>query len=426
MNDSATKSDFLFDHIPKTGGTSMRAVFDHIFGPDQVSPHVYGRSEAWALHRFSEYKVIAGHFVPQSPPNENEFPHGRARITILRHPIDRAVSEYYYVRHDFPWLNRLASTSAKSQNLLEFLKIREEDRDPEVSNFMTKHFAAMLSGAATDDGHLLALAKQALAQFDIVGLYEQFVDTVDLFCCQFFLPPVAEIPRVNVTSSRVAAGELDKPTGDKLTELNRLDIQLYEFAQTLFQNKKRGIFHQFIRQNQSNVTSPLSTNGRAAASAPQPPLLVGEAFGDREVEICETRILGKLSGTNVITSGEETTICVRIISHTDLPDLTIGIQISAADGKIAYGVNTYLLDANRPVASGGVYEITFSFPANFYMDQYFVTAAAHTGETHLDRCFHWVDYIAAFEIVGDRYVQPVRHPSLETKIEWLERAETIK
>ena len=36
---------FLFDHLPKTGGTAFRTLLEEFFGRENVSPHLDGRSE---------------------------------------------------------------------------------------------------------------------------------------------------------------------------------------------------------------------------------------------------------------------------------------------------------------------------------------------------------------------------------------------
>src|ERR1700730_5412267 len=88
---------FLFDHLPKTGGTAFRSVLEDIFGRENVTQHLEGRSEIWAVQRFSGIGLIAGHFLSLIPGEDRWF--GRVRLTLLRDPIDRSVSEYFYWRH---------------------------------------------------------------------------------------------------------------------------------------------------------------------------------------------------------------------------------------------------------------------------------------------------------------------------------------
>src|SRR5207253_2825369 len=172
---------FLFDHLPKTGGTAFRVVLETIFGPKNVSPWVSGRSEAWAAQRYADYRVITGHF--HSPIPGHGTANDRARITILREPIERLVSEYYYYRNDVgrvEW-NKLA-VLAKDHDLFGYAESLAARRDAAISNFYSRRFASQLSRLLWSDRKVLSLAKEALSRYAFVGIQEQFVDSVDVFC----------------------------------------------------------------------------------------------------------------------------------------------------------------------------------------------------------------------------------------------------
>jgi hypothetical protein len=55
---------FLFDHIPKTTGTTLRAVFSELLDAEQVSPPVTGRSDLWAMRHSEPYlsNFMTNHF----------------------------------------------------------------------------------------------------------------------------------------------------------------------------------------------------------------------------------------------------------------------------------------------------------------------------------------------------------------------------
>ena len=407
---------FLFDHLPKTGGTAFRIVLESIFGTENVSPWVSGRSELWAAQRFADYAVITGHF--HSPIPGVGTVNDRARITLLRDPIDRLVSQYYYYRNDVgrdEW-NKLAIL-AKDHDLYDYARLLEENRDMAISNFYCRRFASQLSRLLWSNRKVLSLAKKAVSRYDFVGIQEQLVDSVDIFCCKFGLPPVAEVPRSNITSSRARLYDLDRRTYDKLVNLNRMDIELYEFALDRFQGEKRKIL-----QNASGFDPVPPLSNAAYAKAAEGEGYTPDSFGDRTVEICNTSIIGLASGDSVVRPGEEMVIRLMLAAHADVSDLTVGIEISDELGEIVFGTNTYLLGQSRSVFSGQSCVITFSFMANMKHGRYFLGAALHTGATHAEQCFHWCDRLATFDVMDETAADFVGYCRLVPTIEWHDAA----
>jgi hypothetical protein len=410
----ASDRKFIFDHVPKTGGTAFKTVLEQIFGVENVSPVVSGRSELWAEQTYADYRVITGHF--HSPIPVDRTKRRRARITILRDPIDRAISEYYYYRNDVErveW-NKLA-VLAKDHDLYGYIKLLEANRDVAISNFYSRRFAGQMSRQLWSGRRVLELAKSALARYDFVGIQEQFTDSVDLFCCQFGLPPVPDTPRVNATSSRETRLDLDRRTREQLIRMNQLDIELYEFALHNFAGQKRAIFHTFAGPGKPRSTpADLDAWAEARQSAAENP----ESFGDRSVEFCGAEVSGKLSETNVLRSAEEATLRLAFKAHIDVPALTVGIEMSDELGEIVFGTNTYLMGECQPVSAGQTYEVSFTFAANLRHGRYSVGASLHTGATHEDRCFDWRDRLTAFDVVDEAAPVFVGYCRLQPRIHW--------
>src|SRR5579871_2749825 len=237
---------FLFDHLPKTGGTAFRTVLEQIFGRENVTPHLEGRSEIWAIQRFWTTRLISGHFLSLIPWDGRWS--NRVRLTLLRHPIDRAISEYFYWRHhagDGGVADKLGEW-AQRYDIAEFFKARADSEEAGVVNFCAMHFASKVSRNLGDKQRTLALAMRSLDSYDFVGIYEHLRDSVDVFCCQFRLPPVEEIPRVNVTSSRIGVADLDSRSLDQIVAMNDLDMQLYDWARENFETKRQKLFRELV------------------------------------------------------------------------------------------------------------------------------------------------------------------------------------
>jgi hypothetical protein len=431
---------FLFDHLPKTGGTAFRTVLERQFGPENVTPHLEGRSEIWAVQRFSGARLISGHFLSLIPGHERLF--GRVRVTLLRHPIDRAISEYFYWRHhagEGGVADKLGEWAQK-YGIGDFFKAREKSDETGAVNFCANHFASRISRDLGDKKRTLALAMKSLKSYDFIGIYEHLHDTVDMFCWQYRLPPVKEIPRVNVTADRVRVADLDSRTFDQLVAMHDLDMQLYDFALQIFETKKRKMFRELLeRRNRrrewnlgksKNDTAPGSAAIEEATESERDDdlsprsrvLRKHESFGTKEVEIVSAQVIGSRSGSREVAPGEQVALSISISAHADVPNLTIGFDVSDAYGEVVFGTNTYLRGAVKSVRAGCDYDIVFRFKANLNRGRYSVGASLHTGANHTDRCFHWHDQVTEFDVVQLEEPDFIGYCRLEPTIEWWDHA----
>ncbi|HEX3431007.1 MAG TPA: Wzt carbohydrate-binding domain-containing protein [Rhizomicrobium sp.] len=430
------KRKFLFDHLPKTGGTAFRTVLEQIFGRENVTAHLEGRSEIWAVQRFSGAQLISGHFLSLLPGEERWF--GRVRLTLMRHPVDRAISEYFYWRQharEGGVADKLAEW-AQRFDIAEYFRARTDSGEAGAVNFYAKHFASRVSRNLGEKERTLALAMKSLKSYDFIGIYEHLRDSVDMFCWQFRLPPVDDVPRINVTSSRIRVADLDSLTLDQLIAMNDLDMQLYECALHMFEAKKRDMFREMVaarsraKEPQSQVpTMPRApeqsagepAGGNAFAFAENPRVLrKHESFGTKEVEIVAAQVIGAESGSREVAPGEQVALWISISAHADVENLTVGFDISDGFGEVVFGTNTYLHGAIKSVRAGCDYDVAFRFNANLNRGRYSVGAALHTGADHTDHCFHWQDHVAEFDVVQLGEPDFVGYCRLEPEIEWHE------
>jgi Wzt-like putative exopolysaccharide export protein/sulfotransferase famil protein len=433
---------FLFDHLPKTGGTAFRTVLEELFGPENVTPHLEGRSEIWAVQRFAGARLISGHFLSLIPGDNQWF--GRIRLTLLRDPIDRAVSEYFYWRHhasEGGVADKLGEWAQK-YGIGDFFKAREESDETGAVNFYAKHFASRISRDLGDSKRTLALAMKSLKSYDFIGIYEHLHDSVDMFCWQYGLPPVKAIPHVNVTAQRVRVADLDSRTFDQLVGMNDLDMQLYDFALQIFETRKRRMFRELLerRDRRNGWKFGRSHDDAAPASAAIENEEVGEneakrdltqrsrtlrkheSFGTREVEIVAAQVIGSRSGNHEVAPGEPVALSISISAHADVPNLTVGFDVSDAYGEVVFGTNTYQRGAVKSVRKDCDYDIVFRFKANLNRGRYSVGASLHTGANHTDRCFHWRDHATEFDVVQLGEPDFIGYCRLEPTIEWWDHA----
>jgi hypothetical protein len=223
----------IFVHIPKTAGTTLARIIARQYPPRArmlVERHDEGVREFQALPeaRRAEIRLLRGH-IPYGL--HADCPRPATYFTLLREPIDRLVSYYYFVqREPQHYLHDYANTPGMT------LKRYVEDR---VSLQMANMQTRLISGVWTDPGYgecdrgTLATAKRNLERhFSVVGLTERFDETLLLLKRTLGWRNVFYV-RHNVTRGRPRRASLDAETLAVLCASNQLDLELYEHAKAL-------------------------------------------------------------------------------------------------------------------------------------------------------------------------------------------------
>jgi hypothetical protein len=223
---------YIFNHIPKCGGLSYRALLEEILGRERVEHISINLEEEYHPNPddYRQYTMLMGHFGVRW--NEIVGP-GRRWLTALREPIDRVVSTYYYWRHnapvstESPWLYM-----AQTMSLDEFIRSGHYTVLQGIENAQTWQLADDLRRRyrTVPERDALAAAKQNLDEFDFVGIYEEFGRSVKGLCDYLGVAGPSSIPRVNVTAKRPAVSELSPATVAAIAELNMADMELYQYA----------------------------------------------------------------------------------------------------------------------------------------------------------------------------------------------------
>jgi hypothetical protein len=394
----------LFDHIPKTGGSALHAVFIKWYGSDQTSPQLKGLWLRDALLKYHNINVISGHLRFQ--PGDM-LPQNRLKISIVRDPIDRALSSYFFNRNHVSGTYARDVELAKTFEIDKFFFLDDPIVDSGFSNVQVRHFASLCEtydtqGESLSDELLLTLARKALEQFDIVGSYSDFEDFVSVVGIEAEVPQWENIPKVNVTSGRVRPSDIEQGVIERIKQLNALDIMLVEEIGKIFSSHRTQVLKQCVGSRYV-VASP---NAAQIEKAEKEEIHSTEKkvnardFGSREIEILSISVVGALTlGSDVLT-GEEISISVIMEAHQPAADLTIGLHISDPCGVRVFGINSRLLGMVLSITSPGQMLVHFKMKCELGRGEYRVGASAHKGHTHLEKCYHWRDDCSSFNVVG--------------------------
>lgn len=187
----------------------------------------YHRLIQWPARRLGRIKVFKGHM----PFGLHKLlPQPATYITILRDPIDRAVSEYHYA---------LSRKIHPQHRTMKKLTLEEYIRTTPHSNVQTKLIAGLqngydfLAGECTDQ--TLATAMENLARhFSVVGPAERFDEALALAKLTFNWR-IAHYANFNVTRSRPGKDSVPSRTRELIAERYRFDLALYQRACSLFE-----------------------------------------------------------------------------------------------------------------------------------------------------------------------------------------------
>lgn len=217
-----------FLHIHKTGGTTLKAAMTRVFGGSRVlnistANHANNTRDvrAFLADPDPHIAVVTGHFwigalVPAPGPHR--------RITMLRHPVDRLLSLYYYFlkRQEMGRWQEFAGM--ENPTLQEAIRAAVPDRQVKALS------RGMPPRESTRED--LETAKRHLAEsFAAFGLQERFNESLVLFAQSLGWE---RLPLYRRYKRSRRPREVPPGIPELVAELNPLDMELYAYAEALF------------------------------------------------------------------------------------------------------------------------------------------------------------------------------------------------
>lgn len=205
---------YVFHHMPKCGGTSVRVILDewfHVYD-DYFDIETREKVEPVALKFLNSEKCLVGHFGHDGYRLEQRYPeifsdhnaHNRYRVfSFLRDPLQMRCSLFRHKRR-----NNQISTQTLAQSIMTH-----------------NNYFARIMGLNEND------YREKLDRYFFIGLQEEMQASVDLLASIIGKPKV-NIPVSNVTvrSSENRADALSSKEISEFKKENQLDYLIYDYV----------------------------------------------------------------------------------------------------------------------------------------------------------------------------------------------------
>ena len=228
----AAEEAVIFLHVPKTAGTTLNRLIEWeypFFEMYSVDPVFFrwSASHLWQLpaRRLKRTRMFKGHMLFGL---HKILPQPATYITVLRDPIDRVISAFYFMRsyvlHPLYW-----KFKRENWTLEDF--VRRSPRENVQSKILA---GAEYNSPCTDE--VFEQAKENLfGHFSVVGLSERFEESLALMKLRFGWK-LQHYSSFNVTHARPKKRDLPQSTLDLIVEKNSFDLALYQWAAKLFED----------------------------------------------------------------------------------------------------------------------------------------------------------------------------------------------
>lgn len=240
--------NLYFLHIPKTAGTSIRYWLLDLFSSDDYLECFHLKPlQQQALETLESHRFFSGHFGLKLHEILSRKP---KTITWLRDPIDREISQYFYLRANAKEFREhvddpVSSIHPFSSRYLDAVltsglpQLCQNEHPGYCDNLQVRYLAGLSPGTqeikpCTQE--TLEIAKENLRNLDHFGICEWMQASIDAFCYKFFLPPHKFSLYLNKRSQKRGNLFSDQDLST-IRESNKYDIELYQFAQELFHER---------------------------------------------------------------------------------------------------------------------------------------------------------------------------------------------
>lgn len=230
-----SSNTLLFEHVPKSGGSTLEGLLKKKFTPEYIygcATDSHNQILAFKNLTVSEqngFDFIYGHGVSQLAPLINNK---CIKITIIRDPIDRFISNYYHIirsrsHSDCGWVNRLS-----------LRKFVEDERSQKFALKLVPRFSGYtLAETLPAPDEALKKAVKQLDDYLLVGITERFDETVLILWKLMGWDGFPLYQKKNIGRNRALTQEIGSDTLFLIGERCDLDARFYSIFLERFEQE---------------------------------------------------------------------------------------------------------------------------------------------------------------------------------------------
>lgn len=229
----------FFIHVPKTAGTTMLRIIKDRYPRGSVESLYLmpPEEEAARIAKIGpKTRIVTGHV---DYGYSRHFPRPFRAFAMLREPVERMISLFYFVRRE---------PSHPDHQAVREGTITLEAMSREQVGMQARFIAGYSPTEPVDLDVLLARAKENLVQkIAVFGLTERFDETLLLFTKALGWK-TRGYARMNVTRERPSQNAIDPAQLAAIRRDSAIDTALYDFATELFEQRIAGLPPEFASE----------------------------------------------------------------------------------------------------------------------------------------------------------------------------------
>lgn len=214
----------IFIHIPKTGGTTINCVMNN--SKWQTMPDFNYRHINHDTKRSNSKDIF-------NPINYDKYSDYKI-FMLLRHPVDRLISEYYFIKDRSEFMSLIKPSP---NNLKQYIKSKQ------TQNYM---IGFLLGKRMYDTNYVnrtdFELVKNSIRNLPIyTGIFEKYQESMTYFENKTGIkwPKKVEVKRI--TLNRPEIDDISDEIRDLILKNNQLDYELYEHCLKIFNENTQNL-----------------------------------------------------------------------------------------------------------------------------------------------------------------------------------------
>lgn len=211
--------------MPKTAGTTLRTIIKkNVNIKNSYELYKYGNQLKNILTDLNTKPIgcIQGHF----PYGIHSYLNQKCTyITMLREPVDRVISEYYFIK-SIPW--------HELHQQVKNMTLDEYQQEVKKCNLQTRLLSGFNNKKALTLDDLQKAKEHINNHFKVVGITEMFDESIFLMQKEFGWRNIF-YKKYNITKGKPT--NIPIGTKKRIAENNLLDIELYNYARKLLNSK---------------------------------------------------------------------------------------------------------------------------------------------------------------------------------------------